>query len=357
MLGEKALTTTERFIISTGRAGSTLLSHMLAENKRILSLSEFLGGVDNLDRFPAEPVTGERLARILDSADGMGVLTARRGLGLKEILFKEGGERWAPGRIPAIMLASLPFLDPENPEGLFDDMIAWAKAQPTRSIREQYLALFQWLCDRFGKEGWIERAGAALRYYDGMRRTFPNAKYVHIHRDGVAAAMSMREHNWFVWAAVYDEVPPTEAELREAIENPTDADPVTRLFKSKPPLEQFGRMWTRQIARGFREFIHLRPDQYLPVRFEDLQAHPEHELQRIGEFFELPDDPGWERRAADLIDTSLGQRPPNLPAEELERVRAAVLPGQLLLGREDPATLDEAFVVIRDAVKKYAPAD
>ena len=180
-----------------------------------------------------------------------------------------------------------------------------------------------------------------------MRRTFPDAKYVHIHRDGISASLSMREHNWFVWASAYDEVPPTEEELLEALENPSDTDPVTRLFLTKPPLEQFGRMWTRQIARGFREFIHLRPEQYLPVRFEDLQSHPERELKRIGEFFELPDDPGWESRAAALIDTSLGQRPHNLPAEELARVHAAVLPGHILLGREDPASLDEAHRVIR----------
>ncbi|MET0984538.1 MAG: hypothetical protein ABW034_03930 [Steroidobacteraceae bacterium] len=48
----------EGFIVSTGRAGSTLLSRMLAQNSKTLMLSEFLGAADNLDRYPTDPVDG-----------------------------------------------------------------------------------------------------------------------------------------------------------------------------------------------------------------------------------------------------------------------------------------------------------
>jgi len=351
----------ERFIISTGRAGSTLLSRMLSENRGTLVLSEFLGGADNLDRFPTDPVTGERLASILGRWDNMGALMRRRAFGLKEILYS-GGEkqgRWGDGsKMPTMLSAPLPYLEPDNPEGLFDDMIAWAKQQPTRSIADQYRALFQWLCQRYSKSVWIERAGSSLRYYDEMRRNFPNAKYVHIHRDGISAALSMREHNWFILAAEYDERPPTTEQIRKAIQEPSmgDDDPVTRLFgKDKPPLEVFARMWTRQIARGFREFVQLNADQYLSVSFEELQAHPERELTRIAEFFEMPADAGWEKRAAAKLDSTLGHRPHNLATDEYERVHAAVLPGQILLGREDPAQLNAAYRIMRDAFEQYDP--
>ncbi|MET0984539.1 MAG: sulfotransferase [Steroidobacteraceae bacterium] len=202
----------------------------------------------------------------------------RRAFGLKEILYTGDGEqaRWQK-TMPTAMMAPIPFLEPNNPEKLFDDMIAFALRQPTRGTADQYRTLFAWLCERYEKVAWIERSGATLRYFDEQRRTFPDAKYVHIHRDGVSAALSMREHNWFILAAHFDEQLPTMDELKRAILEPSnsDDDPITRFYtKDKPPLEQFARMWARQIARGFREFVHLDRDQYLAVNSRTCNPNP-----------------------------------------------------------------------------------
>lgn len=350
----------DRFIIGTGRSGSTLLSRMLAQNSNILVLSEFFAGVDNLDRFPTDPVSGERFAGMLSGTDEIVTLIGARAEGIKEILYtdeqvRQGSWTGVSG-VPTTLSTLAPALDPSDPERLFRDIIDVARAQPTRAVADQYRALFAWLTDRFGRACWVERSGGTLRYYDGMRRTFPRARYVHIHRDGISAAQSMREHNWFILAAEYDERAPTMDELERAIEHPSDSDddPVARYFSThKPPLEQFARYWTRQIALGFKEFVHLDEDQYLAVCFEDLQREPERELSRIADFFSLPDDTGWEARGAGLLDASLGRRRRDLPAQELERVHAAVLPGEILLGRDSPGTLVEGYRRMREAFRKF----
>ena len=55
----------ERFIVGTGRCGSTLLSRMLGENPETLSIFELLNGLDPSRRFQAEPMTGHEFADLL----------------------------------------------------------------------------------------------------------------------------------------------------------------------------------------------------------------------------------------------------------------------------------------------------
>jgi hypothetical protein len=168
--------------------------------------------------------------------------------------------------------------------------------------------------------------------------------------------MSMLEHAWFVLAVEYDMRPPDQATIRQAIENIGKGpgvmggpdDPVSRHYlQARPSLAEFGRHWSWQITRGYREFVKLDRHQFLAVSYEELLAHPERELKRIGDFFELPEDEGWEKRAAATINPSLGQRSHDLPPEELAAVREAVLPGQMLLGREDPTGLPESYRRLR----------
>jgi hypothetical protein len=342
-----------RFILSTGRAGSTLLSRMLSENRHTLVLSEFLGACDNARRFPEGEVTGETFAEILSRADDLSALLRYRAFNHKELLIDPSKEspRWGhPAKIPTMLIAPVPYLDPDHPEELYDAMLAFAKGLPAQRIGLHYQALWDWLTERYGKSAWIERSGSNIRYSDEIIREFPEGRYVHLHRDGVSAALSMREHAWFVLAVEYDLRPPSDAEIEKALAEvgTGDDDAVGRYFgKDKPGLDEFGRHWTWQIARGYREFIKLDRHQFLAVGFEEVQANPERELKRIADFFELPQDEGWEKRAGAIINPSLGKRSHDLPQEELAAVTAAVTPGQLLTGRAEPSQLIESYHRLR----------
>src|SRR4051812_958821 len=77
-----------RFVISTGRSGSTLLSRMLAENRRLLVLSEFVSCLDNATRFGDGSPDGRQFARILSVDDDLSALIAERGRPSAEALFE-----------------------------------------------------------------------------------------------------------------------------------------------------------------------------------------------------------------------------------------------------------------------------
>jgi Sulfotransferase family len=350
-----------RFILTTGRAGSNMLTRMLAKNEKTLVLSDFLGACDNVHRFEQGEITGERFAQIIGRNDDLSALLRRRQFNYKELLtdVKNEHPRWGhPANLPVMMVSFLPFVEPNNPEALYDEMIAFAKALPTQRIGLHYEATWAWITEKYGKEAWVERTGSSIRFADEIIREFPKAKYLHLHRDGVSAALSMLEHAWFVLAVEYDMRVPNREEIRAALDyvstDPND-DVISRLFhQDRPSLAEFGRHWSWQITRGYREFIHLDRHQFLAVSYEDLLAHPERELKRIGAFYELPEDEGWEARAVATINPSLGQRPHDLQPEELAAVREAVLPGQMLIGREDPTGLPEAYRRLRAEVERPA---
>jgi hypothetical protein len=62
----------ERFIVGTGRCGSTLLSQMFAEHPGALSIFELFNGIDWGRRFAPDPTSGESygIAAFLDLPEG-----------------------------------------------------------------------------------------------------------------------------------------------------------------------------------------------------------------------------------------------------------------------------------------------
>ncbi len=65
----------ERFIVGTGRCGSTLLSRMVGLHPEALSLHEFFTGLNRERRFQGGPVPAAELVEIL-SADRRCLRTA-----------------------------------------------------------------------------------------------------------------------------------------------------------------------------------------------------------------------------------------------------------------------------------------
>ena len=55
---------TPRFVVGTGRCGSTLLSRMLSENREVLNVFELFSGIDQFFRFRRDPVDGRELAAV-----------------------------------------------------------------------------------------------------------------------------------------------------------------------------------------------------------------------------------------------------------------------------------------------------
>lgn len=342
---------TGRFIVSTGRSGSTLLSRMIAENGKVLVLSEFFASVDNATRFRGDEVDGKAFLETLRADDDLSALIARHGRQSEEILNPGMGHaETATGRAPSLIRVTLPAVTRE-PEALFDEIAAFAARRPARPMRAHYTALFEWLCERLGKQCWVERSGMSIRVFPGLRAAFPDARYVHLHRDGLEAALSMRAHPWFRVGVWLDREPPDAARARAAIRSAgRDADDViARLYRDPPPVAPYGEHWSNYMALAYRDFVRLPPENYREMRFEDMVADARGSLAMLADFLALPDDPGWMDRAAVLVGGAISLRAPELPPEDYAALRRACLPGQILTGRAEAGRLDEAMAALRAA--------
>jgi putative sulfotransferase len=266
-----------------------------------------------------------------------------RGYEVPEIVypFAAGGRYRRSQGLPWMLVAVVPRLSAE-PDALYDELLAAAAELPARHLAEQYRALFEWLARRAGKRVWIERSGSSIDYLESLHAFFPRARFLHLHRDGREAALSMREHHAYRLAISLmvrhleggPARTPAELGALDPGATPTADDPIGRLLASRPDPVHFGRYWSRQVLRGFRALRLLDAAQYAEVSFEELVARPEQTLRRICAFFELdPEAKGWIPRAAALLRGAPPARFPELPPDEAARLAEACAPGMELLGR------------------------
>lgn len=329
------VTPAPRFIVGTGRCGSTLLSRVLAEHGDVVSIHECFTGLDWGRRFVDGVVNGAELVDLL--AAEQPVTTRVIGLGYTsdeiQYPFDAPGAQWQRGDpVPWLLVTMLSRLT-SQPDELFDAFIAEARARPTSTMAGHYEALFAWLTDRSGGSLWVERSGSSIDYVGDLARLWPDARFLHIHRDGHEAALSIRDHPFFrlALAIVYDLFPPD----LEAGPNGDDEAVIRHVVEHAPPLWCAGRYWSDQVLRGYRALADLDPDQWLDVRFEDLVADPAATLERIAGFFDLPADAGFVARGAALVGDPPSSRFARLSAAEQDELREACRPGMVLLGRAD----------------------
>jgi hypothetical protein len=327
-----------RFIVGTGRCGSTLLSTMIAKNPAVLSLFEFFNGLDGTRRFRREPMTGSEYRDLICEVHPFLHMVLERGYDVPEVTYPFG----APGArftrksgVPWVLGVTLPRLS-DRPDALYDELRAWLERAPARPPAAHASALFAWLMQRGGRGVWVERSGAALDYLGDLDAHFAGARFLHIHRAGEEAALSMREHHAFRLAIMltFQLAPGTgrsTGELRSAL---PDDDRIGRMLESRPSAEYFGRFWTEQVRRGMAAVPKLERERYHEVRFEDLVARPREVIAEVAEFLELPGMRGaWLDEAAALVRGAPKERASDLPPDEASLLREACRPGNVLLGR------------------------
>jgi hypothetical protein len=318
----------ERFVVGTGRCGSTLLSLMLGQHSKVVTIHEFFPGLDWVGRFRPGDVPATELMKLVSAHQFVATAVLARGHSPDEVQYPidRPGMRYKRGdEIPWLLVAMLPRLT-ENPDALFDQLVAYAATLPTQPLANHYLRLFEWVAARFERPVWVERGGGSLEFLGDLVSLYPNARFLHIHRDGHETALSLRAHPFFRMAidfmlGLFRTDLDFEVAATMSIDNP-------------PPLWATGRFWADQVLRGYRALQRLDRDQYLEARFEDIISEPAPVLERIASFFELPTDDGFIARAAKLVRGMPPARFPRLSPAEKEELKTACRPGQVLLGRD-----------------------
>jgi hypothetical protein len=172
-----------------------------------------------------------------------------------------------------------------------------------------FRAFYRLYAARFGKPRWGDKTPVYCLQLDTIRAVLPEARFVHIIRDGRDAALSLRKMRFS---------PGWEIETQAAY-------------------------WRRCVLSARRSGVG-RPD-YLEVRYEDLIADTSTTLQRICGFIDLPYDAAMERyhlRARQRIGEHKGR---------------VALDGTVLLSREQRLEQQERATHPPDSSAVYAWKD
>lgn len=311
------------FIVGTGRCGSTLLSSLVRSHPEVASISEFFPFVTDLGTrvapaFPSEDVTAAQLWDLLATCRPRQSQMLRLDVAMSEVLYpwKSGRHRFdAASGVPPVAQVTLPHLA-DDPDALFDRLrLAVAEFTPA-PIGVQYRRVFDWFAGLEGAPCWAERSGGSLRIAHRLLEHFPEARLVHIVRDGRDTAVSMSEHTGF--RMVFSSfqiietlgVDPFETDARP-FEEDLDDDLAALLpehctreaflaYATPPPL--CGHYWSGEIAEGLAAIGHLAADRLLTLRYEDFLATPRETVRRFGAFLRRGAvDEAWVESAARSI--------------------------------------------------------
>lgn len=314
-------------VVGTGRCGSTMLSNLLWEHPDVLSLSEFFILVEG-QQLHKEVLDGAQFWTRLSTPRAEMTALLRQGLRFPELLYpvSSTSRYTAETGVPSILLVTLPHLT-DDYEAVFDELQQVVGHFPTDSIERHYIRLFEWFKQRFGHRVCIERSGASLPLVPSLAQGFPDAKFVHLVRDGRECAMSMSRHHGFrLMAASRLEAQRYKAEGIQ----PDTYELQQRVFakiNDAIPIEIFGRLWTNMLLEGIRYLSQMPEERVMTITYEQLLNQPESVLTQLMTFID-PSliDEQWLRTVATRV------RPQSftwkqLPTQERESLEVACQPG------------------------------
>ena len=321
-----------------------MVSDILNRHPRVLSLSEFFSFIGT-GSFRRPRQTSRRMWTLYSRQQKRTRLMLRESF--EELLYPidDPSARFTRQDVPPILCATLPHIT-DRYEELFDELEPVVRAQPRQPPADHFRRLFDWLCRRFGCTVWAERSGGSLLFATRLLREFPEARVIHVFRDGRETAISMSRHYLFRLVAAnmlalrsfgFDALASLSRgrhweRISFRLEPLTKAFHPERLPWDRLALAHFGALWSAMIERGQRMLDPFPPERLLNVRFEDVQAEPGAQIRRIVRFIGPPlEDEAWLREAA-AIPRPTPSKFERLDAGERAALSEACRPGLERLG-------------------------
>jgi hypothetical protein len=338
------------FVVGTGRCGSTGVSRVLRKHPDVLSVSELLVALRRTLSTEFPEIDGPELWQLLTDPPPLWDAVVRSGIPMAELCYPSDRGRFNPlTGLPHICTSMLPMLS-DDPDALFDQLGAEIPAWGSRGAADHYRSLFAVLGRIFGTSAVVERSGGSVGIVPALRQQFPEARFVHMHRDGPDCAVSMSRHPVFRQQAIALEMGQalgfTLADTMEVLISGAEIDdaviperyhglltaPVDpqRLMSYPLPLTLCGALWSSLVCAGVPALAELPPDSWTTLRYEELLADPAAELTRLADFIGVPATARWLAAATALIQP---RRPISLAAE-LEPDEQAALRDACAAGAE-----------------------
>ncbi|RRQ22850.1 sulfotransferase family protein [Thiohalobacter thiocyanaticus] len=273
------------FIVGAPRSGTTLLLYMLRSHPRL-----FLPGDESHFFIPLYRRYGPQPA--LDNVERIqNLLQAMQKL--RPVFFREFVEAGDPQL--AGLAQTLAAQHPADLAGLID-------------------ALYRHLARRAGKVRWGDKTPYYVQHLDTIDALFPDCQVVHLIRDGRDVALSMlaRRHDFDVYNIYHA-----------------------------------ARYWEECVEAGRRSGRRLGSERYLELRYEDLLAAPQPQLERLCGFLHEPySEEILEFERPEQMDSKLLRTTPlvsrGLQQANVEKWRERMKPRQIAtFERAVPALLRE----------------
>lgn len=305
------------FVLSSGRAGSTLLAKMIHRHPRLLCVSDLfepVGEVPYFDR--SRTVDGAAFFRVLSSPSFEQRIAYWREQPTSELLFLHPDD----DMVSLLTSYTLPFLTGGDPMALFDELRRAVEAFPPATLADHLVRCFDWLRDRYGKALWVERTGGSLPHTREILATWPDAKIVHNYRDTRETAISMMTGSFF--------------RLYLELERNPDLDEWD--WEHMPRQERMGRMLNRWIVDAVGALDEHPREQRFDLSYEELMADTAGTLLRLSGFLfdrdePTPEDLAWAEEQKKVVRPA-PLRFPTLPEDEQRKLQAVCEDGLRALG-------------------------
>jgi|SRR5579859_517435 len=313
-------------VVGSGRCGSTALSNVLRMHPHVLSLSELFASLSPFP-FPDGTMSGGDFVQFLNTPRPFTTSVMRHGFWPR--VSEEVRQNREMPVLGAISVIVLPHLT-DDPDRLLADLSLEFSERPADRIACHYRALFEWLGRRFGTRVAVERSGFSLHLVPQIRKLFPDARFVHLYRDGPDTAVSMSLHPVFQVLRVLREHAEhsgrdLQAEMAEMFRHgEVDVRPI---LEEEVPVAAFGRMWSETIVEGLGYLADVQEPQLRSFAFEDILDRPDDELTRLAEFLGVDPLPEWLKAGRAELDVTRRGAAQKLPPQELADLRASCEPG------------------------------
>ncbi|WP_328972211.1 sulfotransferase family protein [Streptomyces sp. NBC_00239] len=334
------------FIVGTGRSGSTALSRIVNMHPDVLSLNELLASVGP-GGLPDGVLSGAEFWRLLADPNPVFETMIRSGLPLPEFLYTRRPGRCATGTtgIPALLLMVLPHLS-DDPDALLDALAPQIADRPVRPAADHYRALFGTLCERFGRTAVIERSGYSGEWVPRLHAAFPEARFVHLFRNGPDCALSMSRHPGYRTIVLLREILERTGVARPADLTPAhvrtlppDLSPLLgerfdpALVRDRAmPVGRFGELWSHLVIEAVTHLERVPGSRRATLSYEDLLDDPETELARLAEFAGVEPLPRWLDAGRAFLDAGRRGAAQRLPATARTELAERCAPGTRALG-------------------------
>jgi hypothetical protein len=159
----------------------------------------------------------------------------------------------------------------------------------SRSAQFFYRQVYSWLMRIHldGDRRFAEKTPRNCFLIEFLHRTFPDASFIHIIRDGRDAALSYSKKPWLQMASADS----GERESSGYFHGPyarfwVESDRI-REFEMTSDIHRCIWAWRRHVEAALTASHSLPPQQYYEIRYEDLATQPRLEAERLLEYIEI----------------------------------------------------------------------